>query len=69
MSDGLLDFGSFKRAIGGISAGYRRVVASIDLAFVIAYWDGKATIVKDAPKLLDEVEESDPLVVRQVISL
>jgi hypothetical protein len=69
LSDGFLDLWSLERAIGGISAGHRRVVASIDLAFVIAYWDGKATIVKDAPKLLDEVEESDLLVVRQVISL
>ena len=69
MSDGLLDLWGLERAVGSVAARDRRVVASINLAFVIAYWDGKATIVKDAPKLLDEFEESVLLFVRQVISL
>ena len=69
MSDGLLDLWGLERAIGSISAGHRRVVASIDLAFVVAYWDGKTTIIEDAPELLDEVEERVLLLLRQMISL
>ena len=69
MSDSLFNLWGLERAVSSVSASHRRVVASIDLTFIVAYWDGKATIVKDAPKLLDEFEESVLLVVRQVISL